>query len=173
MARLIDADALLDSLRESREGLQKIYDGLHFEIERRLCGAQLTVLVENILRVKSAPTIGAVEIVRCKDCCKRQNPEECLMCFTEVTDIEGGRMYQFRDLTSDDGFCHKGAKMDGKGIAVPTEHETIHRPEECVYYATRQRDGRAVCMGTRELDPCDGAGCKRWKPKKDGGLANG
>ena len=57
--RLIDADALLDSLRESHEGLQKIYDGLHFEIEQRLCGAQITTFIEAILRVKHAPTIDA------------------------------------------------------------------------------------------------------------------
>lgn len=168
MPRLIDADALLDSLRESREALQKICDGLHFEIEQRLCGAQLTVFVENILRVKHAPTIDAEIVVRCKDCKHRQDPQECYMCFTEVVDVEGGRMYKFTDLTQPDGFCHKGAKMDGKDIDVPTKPET-HRPEDCVNYATRTRDGRAVCLGTRELERCEGAGCKRWKAKKNGG----
>ena len=63
--------------------------------------------------IDDAPTIDAVEVVRCRECKNRQNPEECPMCFTEVVDIKGGRMYQFRDLTRNDGFCHMGAKMDG------------------------------------------------------------
>ena len=52
-------------------------------------------------------------VVRCRDCMHRQNPQECYMCFTEVEDINGGRMYKFTDLTRPDGFCHKGAKIRG------------------------------------------------------------
>ena len=60
-----------------------------------------------------AQTVDAVEVVRCRDCKHRQDPEECTMCFTEVVDIVGGRMYKFTDLTSDNGYCHMGVKMDG------------------------------------------------------------
>lgn len=63
------------------------------------------------------------------------------------------------EATEEPMYCPNcGAKITGKP-------EPIHRPEDCVNYATRQRDGRAVCLGTRELDPCDRAGCKRWKAK--------
>ena len=58
-------------------------------------------------------SVDAVPVVRCKECKHRGNPEECYMCFTEVEDISGGRMYKFTDLTRPDGFCHKGEKMDG------------------------------------------------------------
>ena len=70
--------------------------------------------------IAKAPTIDAVEVVRCRECKKRQDPRECPMCFTEVEDIEGGRMYKFTDLTKDDGFCHMGAKMDGGATDVCT-----------------------------------------------------
>lgn len=113
MPRLIDADALLDSLRESREALQKIYDGLHFEIEQRLCGAQLTVFVENILRVKQAPTIDAEPVVRCKECIHR-GYDLCPMRHDEdYYDEDDGAGYWTVDNTEDDSFCHMGAKMDG------------------------------------------------------------
>lgn len=60
------------------------------------------------------PTIDAEPVVRCKDCKHRGDPKECYMCFTEVEDIEGGRMYKFTDMTRSDGFCHKGAKEEEK-----------------------------------------------------------
>lgn len=62
--------------------------------------------------IYDAPTIDAVPVVRCKDCKHRQDPKECYMCFTEVVDIEGGRMYKFTDLTCDNGFCHRGVKEE-------------------------------------------------------------
>ena len=49
-------------------------------------------------------------VIRCEDCQNRQNPEECPMCFTEVVDVTGGRMYKFTDLTHDAGYCHRGVK---------------------------------------------------------------
>ena len=62
--------------------------------------------------IAHTPTIDAEPVVRCKDCKHRQDPQVCYMCFTEVVDVEGGRMYKFTDLTQPDGFCHKGAKED-------------------------------------------------------------
>lgn len=78
----------------------------------------------------------------------------CSVCYISAPYPEGGTNY-----------CPAcGAKMDAKDINAPTKPEA-HRPEDCVNYATRTNDGRAVCLGTRELDTCDGAGCKRWKGK--------
>ena len=53
-------------------------------------------------------------IVHCKDCKHRGEPKECFMCFTAVEDVGGGRMYRFHDLTTPEGFCNRGAKMDLK-----------------------------------------------------------
>ncbi len=75
--------------------------------------AMCYLMQEVIDGIDEAPTVDAVEVVRCKDCKHRKNPEECPMCFTEVVDVVGGQMYKFTDLTSDNGYCHMGAKMDG------------------------------------------------------------
>lgn len=100
----------------------------------------------------------------------------CLICknFCPDPEVKKYRCKVFGERFPADGiiicgkFEWRGAKMDAKDNDAPTKPET-HRPEDCVNYATRTRDGRAVCLGTRELDPCDGAGCKRWKAKKNGG----
>ena len=103
MPRLIDADALKDSLCKSREGLWKVYDGLHFEIEQRLCSAQLTVFTENILRVKNAPTIDA-EPVRHGRWEYRPGGWYCTACNKRaMVDAVGFAKY----------CCRCGAKMDG------------------------------------------------------------
>jgi len=61
--------------------------------------------------IASAPIVDAVPVVRCKDCKHRGNPEECLMCYTEVEPVEGGQMYSFHDLTKPYGYCHRGVKI--------------------------------------------------------------
>ena len=106
MPRLIDANALLKSLQESHKALQKIYDGLHFEIEQRLCGAQITTFIEAILRVKHAPTIDA-EPVRHGRWIYYKNHAAVVQC-TECGLI--------RNIYKQEGwhYCPNcGAKMDG------------------------------------------------------------
>lgn len=61
--------------------------------------------------------VDAVPVVRCRECRHRQNTKECLMCFTEVVDVEDGKLYQFRDLTKDDGFCDRGERRDNDAQA--------------------------------------------------------
>ena len=61
--------------------------------------------------VNESQTVDAVEVVRCKECKHRQDPGECPMCFTEVVDVVGGRMYKFTDLTHDAGYCHRGEEQ--------------------------------------------------------------
>ena len=54
-----------------------------------------------------------LEVVRCKDCVYRMDVNECPMCWTEwFEDAFDGMDCVTRDNTTDDGFCHKGAKMD-------------------------------------------------------------
>lgn len=97
--RLIDANALI-------KWFEDVGLGDHSLIE--------SVLAAGVYAgIENAPTIDAVPVVRCRECKKRQDPRECPMCFTEVEEIEGGRMYKFTDLTRSDGFCHMGAKIDG------------------------------------------------------------
>lgn len=62
--------------------------------------------------VEDAPTIDAVEVVRCKDCKHRGIVTECPMCYTEDSyDDDYGYDYWDVDKTVDDGFCHCG-EMD-------------------------------------------------------------
>lgn len=58
-SNLIRRDALLDSLKESKEGLRKIYDGLQYENEKRICSAEIMSFIEAILRVQEAPAVDA------------------------------------------------------------------------------------------------------------------
>lgn len=59
---LISREALLDSLEEAYRELKKIYDGLQYEDERRICGAQLSTFAELTIRVRKASTVDAEPI---------------------------------------------------------------------------------------------------------------
>ena len=58
----------------------------------------------------NAPTVDAVPVVRCCQCSKRYDADECPMCHL----VEG----EYNEYTADDGFCDRGemrayrAKMD-------------------------------------------------------------
>ena len=63
--------------------------------------------------IKNAPAVDAVEVVRCRECIHR-GTDECTMIQEDYYyDDDDGSDYVMRDYTEDDGFCHKGAKMDG------------------------------------------------------------
>lgn len=54
-------------------------------------------------QIADAPTINAVPVVRCKDCIRRYDTDECPMCF-----LSEGQYYEF---TRDDGFCDRGEEV--------------------------------------------------------------
>ena len=57
--------------------------------------------------------VDLAPVVRCKDC-KFRGFDACPMCHDEYTyDEDDGGDYYTVDNTTDDGFCHMGAKMDG------------------------------------------------------------
>lgn len=104
MPRLIDADALPSRALEEKRFVFTMYDRINNEY-----------IVETVYKdladfINEAPTIDAVPVVRCKDCKNRQDPGKCPFCFTEVIDVDGGRLYKFNDLTHDDGFCNRGER---------------------------------------------------------------
>lgn len=51
------------------------------------------------------------------------------------------------------------------GVCPDTEVQT-RRAEDCRYYTANCFWG-AGCLGTKEIDPCEGDGCERWKAKED------
>ena len=62
--------------------------------------------------IKKAPTIDAVEVVRCKDCVKRGTSYSCPMRKL-VMPVEGPGAYE--DCTEDMGFCNQGKRKEGGG----------------------------------------------------------
>lgn len=51
------------------------------------------------------PTIDAVPVVRCKDCVRRYDTDECPMCFL----IEG----KYYEYTNENGYCDRGERKEG------------------------------------------------------------
>lgn len=79
--RLIDVDAFLEKMKRTSR-----YFDVKFDIEEML-------------------TIDAVPVVRCKDCIKRYDTDECPMCFL----IEG----KYYEYTNENGFCDRGERKEG------------------------------------------------------------
>ena len=78
--RLIDVDAFLEKMKRTNR-----YFDVKFDIEEM-------------------PTIDAVSVVRCKDCIRRYDTDECPMCFL----IEG----KYYEYTNENGFCDRGDRKD-------------------------------------------------------------
>ena len=79
--RLIDVDAFLEKMKRTNR-----YFDVKFDIEEM-------------------PTIDAVPVVRCKDCIRRYDTDECPMCFL----IEG----KYYEYTNENGFCDRGERKEG------------------------------------------------------------
>ena len=85
--RLIDVDALIAL------------------IKKRINNSMIIGWLCSIIR--DAPTIDAVSVVRCKDCIRRYDTDECPMCFL----IEG----KYYEYTNENGFCDRGERKEGVG----------------------------------------------------------
>ena len=79
--RLIDVDAFLEKMKRTSR-----YFDVKFDIEE-------------------IPTIDAVPVVRCKDCIRRYDTDECPMCFL----IKG----KYFEYTNGNGFCDRGERKEG------------------------------------------------------------
>ena len=55
--------------------------------------------------LNNAQTIDAVSVVRCKDCIRRYDTDECPMCYL----IEG----KYYEYTNGNGFCDRGERKEG------------------------------------------------------------
>ena len=87
--RLIDANALRKGLREA---------AMESDVSLR----------DVLTTIDLFPTIDAVPVVRCREC-KHHRNGACPMRSFHVAAYG----YAIKDNTTDDGFCHMGAKMDG------------------------------------------------------------
>lgn len=88
LARLIDADKI---------PYEECYvpDGdIQWDYKRAL-------IVEKEV-IDRMPTEAEAKVVRCKECIKRYDPDECPMCHQ----VEG----ESSDYTNDDGYCDRGER---------------------------------------------------------------
>ena len=56
-------------------------------------------------KIDQAPTIDAVSVVRCEDCIRRYDTDECPMCY-----LSEGKYYEY---TNENGFCDRGERKEG------------------------------------------------------------
>ena len=107
--RIIDANALLKEFEKRQEQQINEYCDCFLNDAQELSTEWWCV--EDA--VAAAPTIDAVEVVRCRECIHR-GYDACPMCHDEYYyDEDDGADFWTVDNTEDDGFCHMGAKMDG------------------------------------------------------------
>lgn len=96
--RLIDVDSLEQQLDERWKALTQSW-GDYDHYANGFCGA--------MEYVEQAPTIDAVEVVRCKDCALRDTAA-CTMTYDFLT----GEPLKDRSFSDDDDFCSYGERRD-------------------------------------------------------------
>lgn len=102
--RLIDATELLDDLNS----LNSTDYGSMGDYKAHRAAKEV---LDDVYRVvTAAPTISAVEVVRCRECKHRKDPFVCPMCGECVA--PEGEDWGVHDWAEDDGFCHKGERRE-------------------------------------------------------------
>ena len=97
--RLIDADRLNKPIYAEEDNITG--SGMSYD---EICGYNDGIdIAWN--KIDQAPTIDAVPVVRCEDCIRRYDTDECPMCFL----IEGN----YCDYTNDNGYCDRGERKEG------------------------------------------------------------
>ena len=94
--RLIDADRLNKPIYAEEDNITG--SGMSYD---EICGYNDGIdIAWN--KIDQALTIDAVPVVRCKDCIRRYDTDECPMCFL----IEG----KYYEYTNENGFCDRGER---------------------------------------------------------------
>ena len=97
--RLIDADRLNKPIYAEEDNITG--SGMSYD---EICGYNDGIdIAWN--KIDQAPTIDAVPVIRCKDCIRRYDTDECPMCFL----IEG----KYYEYTNENGFCDRGERKGG------------------------------------------------------------
>ena len=97
--RLIDADRLNKPIYAEEDNITG--SGMSYD---EICGYNDGIdIAWN--KIDQAPTVDAVPVVRCKDCIRRYDTDECPMCFL----IEG----KYYEYTNENGFCDRGERKEG------------------------------------------------------------
>ena len=97
--RLIDADRLNKPIYAEEDNITG--SGMSYD---EICGYNDGIDI-TWNKIDQAQTIDAVPVVRCKDCIRRYDTDECPMCFL----IEG----KYYEYTNENGFCDRGDRKEG------------------------------------------------------------
>ena len=111
--RLIDANAVVnyidDCIEESKEEREDAkFRGNDCEASYNAGEIQIARRIKRQINL-AIPSIDAVQVVRCRECVFRGQHDLCPMNVRVYMLDEAA----YLDCTEDDGFCHKGEKMDG------------------------------------------------------------
>ena len=104
MDDLISRKALLEELQKAYDIAHRIFQNQNSPESQECCKLQLRTLRSVIEDVKEAPTINAVDVVRCK---------ECRSAFADKSTVEGCvYCVNWGQIVEADGFCHLAQKED-------------------------------------------------------------
>ena len=94
--RLIDACALTKAIRTD-----------YFEHFTQYHDTDQIALIDMVCdEIKESTTVDAVEVVRCKDCIRRYDTDECPMCH-----LSEGKYYEY---TNGNGYCDRGERKENE-----------------------------------------------------------
>ena len=97
--RLIDADRLNKPIYAEEDNITG--SGMSYD---EICGYNDGIdIAWN--KIDQAPTIDTVPVVRCNDCIRRYDTDECQMCF-----LIKGKYYEY---TNENGYCDRGERKEG------------------------------------------------------------
>ena len=96
MTEYIEREALMRRIKEIHCAECDSYHG----VRCRACWVD-----DTLDYIDSEPAADVVEVVRCKDCIRRYDTDECPMCFL----IEG----KYYEYTNENGFCDRGERKEG------------------------------------------------------------
>lgn len=104
--RLIDANALKEAWRARlKDNKRKVKDN---EATRPYCHFESLFADALCEYLDSAPSVDTVHVVRCRECVHNEDEDVC-----PFVRVNRGKNWLEIIKPHPDGFCHKGAKMDG------------------------------------------------------------
>ncbi len=102
--RLIDADALIEDLRtQFRETRKVLKNAECTEMQREMMYIRMGRLVSTVVSIKTAPTVDAVPVIRCKDCIYKSEYGYCTFYIN------------FHHLTEDTDYCSDAERRKDNG----------------------------------------------------------
>ena len=101
MNDLISRSALLEQVKAIHRAVDTSEVNLSYDTGFHSATSQIQGLIA------SMPAVDAVPVVRCGECRRRYDADECPMCFL----IDG----EYHEYTNGNGYCDRGERRNGDG----------------------------------------------------------